>query len=249
MTRRSFRALLISVVLMSALANGQSNTPVPSTPPHSEAPTPTSVPPDSNSLEPIRSFLPTYPPSAEKDKLRGLVVIRTVVSAKGDVTGTQVIGGDDLLAQAAIAAVKKWKFRPFLKNGIAVTASTNLPFNFIFLDQLPAQNPDQKDGLNSVLNAISVVGISRAAAEQLRIYQVAPKYPELAELAKIQGTVLLMGDIDKSGVVRVLGPLSGHPLLIKAASDAVSQWRYRPVLLDGQPVNVQTIISVEFSLK
>jgi TonB family protein len=250
MTRPSFRALFIAIVLISGFAMGQKNIADPSTAPSSSSPVPaTPVPPDSNSLEPIRSFVPTYPPSAENDKLHGLVVIKTVVSTSGDVTSTQIISGDPLLAKAAITAVAKWKFKPFMRNGIAVTASTDVSFNFIFCDQIPAANPQQEDGSSRVPNAINVVKISRAAAEKMVAHKVPPKYPELAELARIQGTVLLMADIDKTGVVKALGALSGHPLLIKAASNAVSQWRYTPFILNGQPVSVQTTVSVEFSLK
>ncbi|HEX3741079.1 MAG TPA: energy transducer TonB [Terriglobales bacterium] len=250
MTRRFFRPLLILIVLISALASGQTNIPRGSAAPSSPTPIPqTMVPADSKSLEPISSFMPTYPPSAETDKLHGLVVIKIVVSTKGEVTSTGIISGNPLLAQAAVAAVTKWKFKPFIRNGIPVTASTDLPFNFIYCDQLPAADPEPGDTLNRVPNAINVIRISRTAAEQLITHKVKPEYPELAALARIQGTVLLMGDIDKNGRVKVLGVLSGHPLLIKAASDAVSQWRYRPFILDGQPASIQTTIPVEFSLK
>lgn len=249
MTRPSSRALFTLVVLLSAFANGQKNI-AGSPPPSSSTPVHGApVSPDSKSLQPIRSFVPTYPSSAEKDKLHGLVVINTVVSTKGDVTSTRIISGDPLLAQAAIAAVTKWKFNPFMRNGIAMTASTDISFNFVYCDQIPTANPQQEDPSNRVPNAINVVRISRAAAEQMLSHKVPPKYPELAELARIQGTVLLMADIDKTGVVKVLGVLSGHPLLIKAASDAVSQWRYTPFILNGEPVSVQTTISLEFSLR
>jgi protein TonB len=75
---------------------------------------------------------------------------------------------------------------------------------------------------------------------------VTPAYPPLARAARIQGVVLLETIIDKTGRVANLTVLSGHPLLNDAAVDAVRQWRYRPILLNGQPVDIVTTVSVNF---
>lgn len=75
-----------------------------------------------------------------------------------------------------------------------------------------------------------------------------PNYPPLAKSARIQGTVVLEAVISKQGTVENLTVLSGHPLLVQAAMDAVKQWRYRPTLLNGEPVEVITTITVNFSL-
>ena len=75
-----------------------------------------------------------------------------------------------------------------------------------------------------------------------------PAYPPLARQARIQGTVKLEGVIGKDGTVQELKVVSGHPLLIQAALDAVRNWRYRPTMLNGQPVEVITTIDVNFTL-
>ncbi|MDD5542744.1 MAG: energy transducer TonB [Acidobacteriia bacterium] len=75
-----------------------------------------------------------------------------------------------------------------------------------------------------------------------------PSYPALAKSARIQGTVVLAAIISKQGTVENLTVVSGHPLLIQAALDAVRQWRYRPTVLNGEPVEVDTTITVNFSL-
>ncbi len=80
------------------------------------------------------------------------------------------------------------------------------------------------------------------------INQVLPVYPPLARSARIQGTVRLEAIISKEGSIQNLRVLSGPPLLIKAAMDAVLQWRYQPTLLNGEPVEVQTTIDVVFHL-
>jgi protein TonB len=80
------------------------------------------------------------------------------------------------------------------------------------------------------------------------VNRVQPIYPPLARQARIQGTVVLEAIIGKTGRLEHLRVLSGHPLLVPAARDAVSQWRYRPTILDGEPVEIITTIEVNFTL-
>jgi periplasmic protein TonB len=80
------------------------------------------------------------------------------------------------------------------------------------------------------------------------INQTRPVYPPLARQARIQGSVVLHAIIDKDGKVAQLEVVSGHPLLVQAALDAVKQWRYKPTLLNGDPVEVDTTITVTFTM-
>jgi periplasmic protein TonB len=80
------------------------------------------------------------------------------------------------------------------------------------------------------------------------IHQVNPVYPPIARTAHIQGTVLLHAIIGKDGTIKELQYISGPPLLMHAAMDAVQQWRYRPTMLNNQPVNVDTTIQVIFTI-
>ncbi|HXT24584.1 MAG TPA: energy transducer TonB [Candidatus Eisenbacteria bacterium] len=80
------------------------------------------------------------------------------------------------------------------------------------------------------------------------INKVNPTYPPLARQTRISGTVRLHAIISKDGSVQQLEVLSGHPLLVQSALDAVRQWRYRPTLLNGEAVEVDTTIDVIFSL-
>ena len=80
------------------------------------------------------------------------------------------------------------------------------------------------------------------------INRVQPVYPPLARQTRVSGTVRLHAIISKDGSVQQLEVLQGHPLLVQAALDAVRQWRYRPTLLNGEPVEVDTTIDVIFSL-
>src|SRR5580658_7637348 len=90
------------------------------------------------------------------------------------------------------------------------------------------------------------VGGNVAAAKLVR--QVTPLYPPIAKTAHISGTVMLHAVIAKDGTIQELTYVSGPPLLMKNAMDAVRQWRYSPTLLNGEPVEVDTTISVVFTL-
>ncbi len=85
-------------------------------------------------------------------------------------------------------------------------------------------------------------------AEGNLIYRVQPVYPPLARQARIQGTVQLRAIISKTGTIENLQAIGGHPMLIPAALNAVRQWRYRPYLLSGEPIEVETGITVNFIL-
>jgi protein TonB len=90
------------------------------------------------------------------------------------------------------------------------------------------------------------VGGNVAQANLIR--QVQPVYPQIAKTAHVSGTVVLHAIISKDGSIEELTYVSGPPLLMKAAMDAVHQWRYKPTLLNGEAVDVDTTISVVFTL-
>jgi protein TonB len=73
-----------------------------------------------------------------------------------------------------------------------------------------------------------------------------PGYPRMAKIAHIQGEVILQAVISQDGSVSATHVLSGNRLLRGAAVDAVRRWRYRPYMLDGRPVDVSTIVTVDF---
>lgn len=90
------------------------------------------------------------------------------------------------------------------------------------------------------------VGGNVQAANLIR--KIAPTYPPLAKQARVQGTVRLNAVIGKDGSIQNLNVVSGHPLLVNAALEAVRQWQYKPTLLNGEPVEVVTTIDVNFTL-
>jgi protein TonB len=98
------------------------------------------------------------------------------------------------------------------------------------------------------LAAPTRVRVSQGVSEGNLISQIKPPYPPMAKMARVQGAVVLQAVISKSGNIENLRVVSGHPMLVQSALDAVRQWRYRPYLLNGEPVEVETQITLNFSL-
>lgn len=91
------------------------------------------------------------------------------------------------------------------------------------------------------------VRVSRMMEGNL-IRRVQPVYPSTAKMARIQGQVVLSAVIGKEGSIEKIQVLAGHPLLVQSAVEAVKHWKYRPYILNDQPVEVETQITVNFSL-
>jgi periplasmic protein TonB len=93
------------------------------------------------------------------------------------------------------------------------------------------------------------VKMSQGVLQAQLINRIEPHYPSIAVLTKTEGTVLLHAFISRDGRITSLEVISGNPLLIRAAIEAVQQWQYRPTMLSGEPVEVETTIAVVFRLR
>jgi protein TonB len=112
--------------------------------------------------------------------------------------------------------------------------------------------------IGSVLSSVPVAAPKMAAPTRVRVSsgvstgllvrKVPPVYPPLARQARIQGVVILQAQISKDGTIQNLQLISGHPMLAPAAIEAVKQWKYKPYLLNGEPVEVDTQVQVNFTL-
>jgi protein TonB len=96
--------------------------------------------------------------------------------------------------------------------------------------------------------AVQRIRVSSGVTQGLVTHRVEPTYPPIAKAARVQGTVILAAVIGKDGTIQNLHVVSGHPLLQGAAMEAVKQWRYRPYILNGEPVEVDTQVIVNFTL-
>jgi TonB family protein len=103
----------------------------------------------------------------------------------------------------------------------------------------------KETGIKPVLQTLSV---SQGVSQGLLYKKVAPSYPQNALRMHIEGTVELLATISKEGNITHIKVLSGDPQLARAASDAVRQWKYKPYLLNGEPLEIQTQVTVNFKL-
>jgi protein TonB len=92
------------------------------------------------------------------------------------------------------------------------------------------------------------VRVSPGVEEGYLIRKTMPVYPPIAIVSRTQGTVVLAATISKGGTIENLRVVSGSPMLQQSALDAVSSWRYKPYVLDGEPVEVETTVNVVFTL-
>lgn len=194
-----------------------------------------------------------YPSAAADEKLQGEVILKIVVSETGDVESAEIVSGHPVLAKAAVDAAKKWKFKPYFKNGKPVKASVNLPFDFAFSGNVLLNQEAPKHDASRGKDAASTgvpgrVRVSQGVTAGLILRKVNPMYPEEARKRRIQGTVVLAAVIGKDGRIKNLHVVSGDPMLAQSALDTVQEWRYKPYFLLGQPVEVDTTIQGNFRL-
>lgn len=216
----------------------------------------------------VTKIAPAYPPLARQAHIQGAVALRVQISKTGDVTDVQLISGHPILAPSAIEAVKQWKYKPFQLNGEPVSVETNVTVNFTLSDKPPDEGvvgdgpggipagepgrlPSSVISSNPTLPRIATpqrVRVSQRGMSGLLIHKVQPEYPADAKDQHIQGVVSLRANIDKEGNVSNLELISGDPMLAPAAIEAVKQWKYRPYLLNGEPIAVDTAVTVNFTL-
>jgi TonB family protein len=207
--------------------------------------------------------------AAEQQEIQGEVVVEILVTEAGEVGETKVIRGNPILADSVVGAVKKWKFAPFIRNGKPAKAAAALIWDFAFKDKIIVDKPyvppatsasltlspeqptstadNSQQGISKVARPMRV-RIASGVTQGLLVRKVAPVYPLEAKQNRIQGTVFLAAVIGKDGRVENLRVLSGPKELVDAAVGAVQQWRYRPYVLNGEPVEVDTTVTVNFVL-
>ncbi len=204
-------------------------------------------PPDSHNVV-IKKRTPVlYSQAAEDKKLQGTVALMALFNEAGNFEKADIQSGDPVLAECALASIKKWTIQPFIRNGNII--KVKVPVQFEFLSDISADNPNDTQAAakpNSARSAIIV--LSNKLSRELIKKKIQPEYPQTAKIARIQGTVVLAAVIDEQGVIRELDFVSGHPLLAKSAWDAVRGWNYKPCLYHGTPVPFDTSIRVNYTL-
>jgi periplasmic protein TonB len=183
--------------------------------------------------------VPTPPPPPTPMAARNAHTSTSDVSSDGHVIAPRVVPTEILNVEEAVAPP------PLDAGGLNVPGGTGLAGRNGVLDSIGT-------GLNTIMPLPPKPSPSRPRVSRMMegnlIYRLQPQYPALARQARVQGTVVLRAVISRDGRIENLQVISGHPLLLKSAEDAVRQWRYRPYYLNNEPVEVETQVTVNFTL-
>ncbi|MGA9689068.1 MAG: energy transducer TonB, partial [Candidatus Sulfotelmatobacter sp.] len=144
-----------------------------------------------------------------------------------------------------------------IKNGIAQPRTEAVASNDTAAPSIasiaPAGNggslPNLMDGVSATPTPVlQAVKVSQGISQGLILKKVAPSYPTSALRLRVEGPVELLATVSKRGDISAVKIISGDPTLARAAVDAVRQWKYKPYLLDGSPVEIQTQVTINFKL-
>ena len=194
----------------------------------------------------IKKVGPTYPQEAKEAELEGAVILEATTDEKGDIKGIKIIKGEhDILNKAAMEAVKQWKYEPMLINGIPYGVKLTVTCNFSLDNEKPKVSAES--GILGKDQTPPVRAVDDVKPPKL-IKKVDPIYPEAAKKAEIQGVVILEATTDIYGRVVNTEILRSIPELDQAAIDAVKQWVYEPMIIDGEPRGVVFTVTCAFKL-
>jgi len=196
---------------------------------------------------PCPSVDPTSSSTASK-KIQSTVIVEVRINKSGVVHVVRVVSGPPTLRATATKAVKRWTYkRPYFVTGPLRERQTFLWVTLMkgtapmVVEPIPA-------GASSCVVAPMRVRILQFVMENRLLSRAEPVYPSQARSEHIEGIVVLRITIDKGGSVYKADNLSGPPVLVPAAIEAVKQWKYQPYLMGGEPTEVETTAEVSFRL-
>jgi TonB family protein len=210
-----------------------------------------------------------YPQQAIEKKIEGTVVVELTFNANGDITDSRVLSGPEELRRAGLQSALQGTYNINTARTLQVVVEFKLPTpgQPIFGQRggpgmrvtitgpngtsnviVPPPPPPPAPPPPAPGQAASRIRVGGNVLAANLVSKVDPVYPPMAKQARIQGVVVLEAQISKEGKVENLQVVSGHPLLIQAAIDAVKQWEYTPVQLNGEAMDVVSTITVNFAL-
>jgi TonB family protein len=184
----------------------------------------------------LKMVQPIYPEKARKNFVQGVVILEAKIDESGRVIDVMVLRSIPLLDQAAVDAVKQWVYEPLILDGKPTKALFTTTVNFKLSDE------------DIEKFAAGAIKITDAIPPPKLIKKAEPVYPEAARKAGVQGVVILEARTDVEGRVKNVRVLRSVPQLDQAAIDAVRQWVYEPLIIDGQPKEAIFTTTVRFNL-
>ena len=202
--------------------------------------------------------MPPYPPEALNNNIGGDVILVVEYSTKGSVEAVQGVRGDPALLTVSSETVRNWKFRPIQEKGQKVRGVAYVGFHFVpttntVTSSLPfgkwEPEPPPSGAAPDPARRPLRVRISSGVVASNKLAGSNPKYPVSAKHDHIQGEVLLRTLIGNDGHISLLEVTKAPSTdLGISAVEAVKDWQYKPYLLNGDPVEVETTIQVNYTL-
>ncbi len=206
----------------------------------------------------LKTVDPVYPAAALKNGVQGTVILQPWIDKAGTVGEVAVVSGDPLLVESAVAAVKQWKYKPYLLNAEPFEIQTKVSLNFKIsksnagsgtVEDAPIKPSGGLDtGPRSAIRKGPDLSprarVPSEVAQKLCVKKVRPTYPAGASG---QGDVIVDVIIDEHGRVANQVVRRGDRVFYSEALDAVQKWRYKPYLLNGLPVRFETDVELHFS--
>lgn len=251
------RAVLVPALLLSF-----AQLPSPAqTPPALHDVTPDTVGVLERNLHPLAIAEPDIAAPAVQPSVEPVfVTVSYLVSKGGDVQEAVAVSGSPAFRQAAVDGVKHFKYQPYTVDGEPRPVRTMVVIAFQDGVGKRIEPPPIAGIAGGIMSGASGPTVARGAPNPTGPVRVSSGtiagmlishpnlvYPPEARAAHVQGTVVMHAIIAKDGTIENLNVISGPPMLISGAMDAVRQWRYRPYLLNDEPVEVETTINVNFT--
>jgi TonB family protein len=203
--------------------------------------------------------VPAYPPEALAKDIGGDVILAVEYSPEGKVTAVQRIQGDPVLVAASTQALNGWRFRPIVEKKQSASGVTHVGFHFVpgnktVTSSLPfgkwEPQPIAQDTSQQPPTAPNRVRVGPGVVNGNKVSGKNPIYPEAAKHNRVEGEVQLRGWIDGEGNISLLEVIKAPDLeLAVSAVEAVKTWKYKPYLLNGKPVIVETILVITYELQ
>ncbi|RPJ02860.1 MAG: energy transducer TonB, partial [Candidatus Aminicenantes bacterium] len=191
----------------------------------------------------VKEVKPVYPAEARKAGLEGIVILEAKADEQGNVVDSRILRSVPALDKAAIDAVKQWKYEPLVIDGKPRKAIFTVTVRFALKEK-------EADRANALKNfAEGAVAAEGDIKPPKQVKDVMPVYPEAARSAGVQGVVILSVRTDEYGRVQDTMVLRSNPLLDQAAIDAVKQWVYEPLVVEGKAVPAVFTVTVRFRLE
>lgn len=214
----------------------------------------------------VKQVNPVYPETARKSGVEGVVILEATTDTYGRVANVKILRSIPLLDQAAIDALRQWVYEPVVVDGKPVPMTFTVTVKFK-LDDKKAEVGGVVGGVEGgvaggveggVAGGVSGQDLKEFEKGAVRavgkieppkiVKEVAPVYPEIARKAQVEGTVILETKADEQGNIVDVRVLRSIPLLDMSAIEAVKQWKYEPLVIDGKPRPVIFTVTVRFLL-